>query len=77
MTDAPSDAAPDLGPGIDPEDLATTLRVLSELHQIDNEHPDFVVVLPWNLWDEVTTDLSYMRDWGGRCVRAVPELQVG
>ena len=44
MTDAPSDAAPDLGPGIDPEDLATTLRVLSELHQIDNEHPDFVAV---------------------------------
>ncbi len=44
MTDAPSDAAPDLGPGVDPDDLATTLRVLAELHQIDNEHPDFVAV---------------------------------
>jgi hypothetical protein len=54
----------------------TRIPIVSE-ERIRNEHPDFVVVLPWNLWDEVTTDLSYIRDWGGRCVRAVPELQVG
>lgn len=54
----------------------TRIPIVSE-QRIRNEHPDFVVVLPWNLWDEVTTDLSYIRDWGGRCVRAVPELQVG
>ncbi|MEN0024106.1 MAG: short-chain dehydrogenase, partial [Microbacterium sp.] len=44
MTDAHSDAAPDLGPGLDPADLATTLRVLSELHKVDNQHPDFIAV---------------------------------
>jgi hypothetical protein len=54
----------------------TRIAIDSE-ERIRKERPDFVVVLPWNLWDEVTTDLSYMRDWGGRCVRAVPELQVG
>lgn len=54
----------------------TRIPIVSE-ERIRNEHPDFVVVLPWNLWDEVTTDLSYIRDWGGRCVRAVPELQIG
>jgi SAM-dependent methyltransferase len=54
----------------------TRISIVSE-ERIRSEHPDFVVVLPWNLWDEVTTDLSYMRDWGGRCVRAVPELQIG
>jgi SAM-dependent methyltransferase len=54
----------------------TRIPIVSE-ERIRSEHPDFVVVLPWNLWDEVTTDLSYIRDWGGRCVRAVPELQVG
>src|SRR5690349_2904934 len=43
MTDAP-DSSSDLGPGIDPDDLATTLRVLRELHTIDNEHPDFIAV---------------------------------
>lgn len=54
----------------------TRIPIVSE-DRIRSEHPDFVVVLPWNLWDEVTSDLSYIRDWGGRCVRAVPELQVG
>ncbi len=31
-------------PGIDPADLATTLRVLSTLHELDHEHPDFTAV---------------------------------
>jgi len=32
------------GPGIDPERLAVTLSVLAELHQIDQNHPDFIAV---------------------------------
>lgn len=52
------------------------IPIVSE-ERIRGERPDFVVVLPWNIWDEVTTDLSYIREWGGRCVRAVPELQIG
>jgi hypothetical protein len=35
-----------------------------------------VVVLPWNLWDEVTQQLAYIREWGGRFVRAIPEIQI-
>ena len=38
--------------------------------------PDCVLVLPWNLRDEIATQLAYVRDWGGRLVTAVPELQV-
>ncbi|MDB6163353.1 MAG: class SAM-dependent methyltransferase [Xanthomonadaceae bacterium] len=38
--------------------------------------PDFVVVLPWNLRDEITGQLSYIRDWGGQFVFAVPELEI-
>lgn len=30
--------------GIDPADLETTLRVLSTLHELDHEHPDFIAV---------------------------------
>ncbi|WP_431220740.1 SDR family NAD(P)-dependent oxidoreductase [Leifsonia xyli] len=30
--------------GLDPDDLAATLRVLAQLHELDNEHPDFVAV---------------------------------
>lgn len=38
--------------------------------------PDYVVILPWNLRDEVTGQLAYIREWGGRFVTAVPELSV-
>ncbi len=38
MSDAPLPAA------IDPEDLAATLRVLGRIHEVDEEHPDFVAV---------------------------------
>lgn len=38
--------------------------------------PDFVVILPWNLRDEITAQLAYVRDWGGQFVTAVPALEV-
>jgi SAM-dependent methyltransferase len=38
--------------------------------------PDFVVVLPWNLREEITAQLAYIRDWGGKFVTAVPRLEV-
>jgi hypothetical protein len=33
-------------------------------------------VLPWNLREEITTQLAYIRDWGGRFVTAIPHLDV-
>ena len=38
--------------------------------------PDFVLVLPWNLRDEIGAQLAYVHAWGGRLVTAVPSLQV-
>ena len=38
--------------------------------------PDFIVVLPWNIKDEITSQLAYVRDWGAQFVVAVPELEV-
>lgn len=48
---------------------------------VDEQHlraarPDFVVVLPWNLRDEVTAQLAYIREWGGQFVFAVPTLEI-
>jgi SAM-dependent methyltransferase len=37
--------------------------------------PDWIVLLPWNLKEELTQQLAYIRDWGGRFVTAVPHLQ--
>ena len=44
--------------------------------RIRDDRPDYIVVLPWNLRDEVTASLSYVRDWGARFVTAIPELDV-
>ena len=44
--------------------------------QLRREHPDFVLILPWNLREEVMTQLVYVREWGGRFVTAVPHLEV-
>lgn len=38
--------------------------------------PDRVLLLPWNLRRELTEQLGYVRDWGGKLVVAVPQLEV-
>ena len=38
--------------------------------------PDFVVIFPWNLSDEVMGEHAYIAEWGGRFVTAVPELKI-
>ena len=37
--------------------------------------PDYVVIMPWNLRTEIAAQLSYVREWGGRLVVALPELE--
>jgi len=38
--------------------------------------PDYVLILPWNLRDEIMTQHSYIREWGGQFVIPIPELRV-
>ncbi len=38
--------------------------------------PDFVIILPWNLKEEITQQLSYIGDWGGKFVIPIPSLQI-
>lgn len=44
--------------------------------RLREERPDFVLILPWNLRDEITAQLSYIREWGGQFVVAVPQLAI-
>ena len=43
--------------------------------EIRRVKPDFVLVLPWNIRDEIMEQLSYISDWGGKFVTAVPEIE--
>jgi len=49
--------------------------IVDEAH-LKAQQPDYVVILPWNLRDEVTSQLDYIRAWGGRFVVGVPRLEV-
>ena len=43
---------------------------------IRTERPDYVLVLPWNLKQEVIAQTDYIREWGGQYVIAVPFLNL-
>ena len=44
--------------------------------EITKQQPDFVVILPWNIADEVIKQNANIREWGGQFVTAVPELKI-
>jgi hypothetical protein len=41
--------------------------------RIAETKPDYVLILPWNLKDEIMAQLAYIRDWGGCFVVPIPE----
>jgi SAM-dependent methyltransferase len=44
--------------------------------RIREARPDYVLILPWNLKDEIAEQIAYVRDWGGRLVVPIPEATV-
>ena len=46
------------------------------VERLAQERPDYVVIMPWNLRDEITKQLAYIRDWGGRFVVSLPKLEI-
>ena len=40
------------------------------------ERPDFLLILPWNLQDEIIASMKQIRDWGGKFVVPIPSLRV-
>jgi 2-polyprenyl-3-methyl-5-hydroxy-6-metoxy-1,4-benzoquinol methylase len=54
---------------------ASHIPVLTESHLKDHE-PDYVLILPWNLKDEVVNQLDYIRQWGGKFVLPIPHLAI-
>jgi SAM-dependent methyltransferase len=43
---------------------------------IDTERPDYIIIFPWNLRDEVMEQLAHARDWGAKFVTAIPALTI-
>lgn len=51
------------------------IPIVTEQH-LKQHKPDLILILPWNLRDEIVEQLSYAREWDARFVTAVPELVV-
>ncbi len=45
-------------------------------NKIQETKPDYLLILPWNLKNEVMLQMSYVRDWGGKFVVPIPEVDV-
>lgn len=44
--------------------------------EIDRTRPDYVLILPWNLREEIMGQMAQIRNWGGRFVVPIPEVRV-
>src|SRR5262245_60554914 len=44
--------------------------------RIRETRPDYVLILPWNLKDEIMEQVSYIRSWGGQFVVPIPDVKV-
>ena len=51
------------------------IPIVSE-DRLKEDKPDYVLILPWNLKDEITAQLSYIQEWEGKFVTVIPEVVV-
>jgi SAM-dependent methyltransferase len=53
----------------------THIPILSP-DRIRETRPDYVFLLPWNLKDEICSQMSFIREWGGRFIAPIPEPRI-
>lgn len=51
------------------------IPIVEESHLLA-DRPDYILILPWNLKDEIVVQLAAVREWGGQFVVAIPRLTV-
>jgi len=54
---------------------ASHIPVVDEKY-IKDSLPDFIIILPWNIMDEIVGQLNYCREWGAQFVIAIPKLDI-
>jgi hypothetical protein len=43
---------------------------------LKEKKPDFIMIFPWNIQEEIKSQLAYVKDWGGKFVTAIPEFHI-
>lgn len=54
---------------------ASHVPVVTEEY-LKTHRPDYVLILPWNIREEIIRQLEYIKDWGGRFVVPIPKLEL-
>jgi hypothetical protein len=49
---------------------------IHEPEHIRETRPDYVLILPWNLCEEIVSQMAFVREWGGRFVVPIPKVAV-
>jgi SAM-dependent methyltransferase len=44
--------------------------------KIAEKKPDYIIILPWNLSEEITGHLQFAAEWGAQCVTFIPQLKI-
>jgi SAM-dependent methyltransferase len=44
--------------------------------QIRQDQPDYVLILPWNIKDEIISQMNHIREWGGRFIVPIPHVHI-
>jgi SAM-dependent methyltransferase len=66
----------DLNPHKQGRYLPGTRIPILDPDEIRRTKPDLVVILPWNIRDEVMEQLAFVREWGGRFAARSPEIRI-
>lgn len=48
---------------------------IREVEQVRVTRPDYLLILPWNIRDEIVEQMSFIREWGGRFIVPIPRFQ--
>lgn len=56
--------------------LPGTLIPIRDPSELKRARPDYVIILPWNLKDEIMRQIAFIRDWGGKFIVPIPSLAV-
>ena len=56
--------------------LPGTRIPIREPELLESDRPDYLMILPWNLKDEIMEQLAFVRKWGGKFIIPIPEAKV-
>jgi ABC-type Fe3+-hydroxamate transport system substrate-binding protein len=44
--------------------------------KIEETKPDYIIILPWNIKEEIISQMNYVREWGGKFITLIPNIEV-